>query len=168
MKLQSKLIGLLMLIFSVNLSAQITQGDLLKAWDKMTAMVVETAEAMPSEYYIFKPAEGLRDFASQITHTANGNYILARVFKLENPKIKITSKDKKEIIPAIKKSFLFIRKGIKEFTKEDLSEKIDFADQKIARFKVILMLTAHLQREQGKTIIYTRLKNIAPGRSDSW
>lgn len=81
--------GILLTIFCFcigsTMYSQINSEALVKAWDNMAGMVAETAKAMPSEYYSYKPTEELRDFASQIRHTAGANYLFATVVKLERP-----------------------------------------------------------------------------------
>ncbi|TJY38218.1 DinB family protein [Pontimicrobium aquaticum] len=150
--------------------SQINSEALIKAWDNMTNMVVETAEAMPSEYYSFKPTEELRDFTSQIGHTAGANYLFATVVKLERPDPSplTDTKNKNQIIKELKESFMFIRNGMTKLTNEDLNEEIEFFGRKMSRLQSILIMTSHLQREHGKTTIYTRLKNIAPGKTNGW
>ncbi len=152
------------------LLAQVSPQATLKAWDNMTKMVVETAKAMPSEHYSFKPTAELRDFAEQMGHTTGANYLFASVVKLQKPEPMPTSdsKEKKQVISELEASFAFIRSGMEKLSQEDLDQEIDFFGNKVPRFQAILMMTSHLQREQGKSTIYTRLKGVAPGGSAGW
>ncbi|UCD61745.1 MAG: DinB family protein [Flavobacteriaceae bacterium] len=150
--------------------AQVKPEKLLSAWDAMTTMVVETAQAMPAENYTFKPTEELRDFADQISHTTGANYLFASVVKLNTPDpMPLTdTKQKDEVIGQLKGSFTFIRDGIIKLTQADRNEEIEFFGNKMSRLQSILIMTSHLQREHGKTMIYTRLKGIAPGPTGGW
>ncbi len=152
------------------LFSQIAPKTIAKAWDNMTTMVVETAKAMPPENYGFKPTEELRDFAEQIGHTTGANYLFASVVKLNAPDPMPTSetKEKDQVVKELKASFAFIKGGIQKLTADDLNEEIEFFGSKMSRLQAILIMTSHLQREQGKTTIYTRLKGIAPGGSSGW
>ncbi|MCL6266932.1 DinB family protein [Flagellimonas myxillae] len=165
-----KLLCVVMLISFCGAQAQIKKENVLKAWDNMTKMVVETAKAMPEEHYEFKPTPELRDFAEQMAHTSGANYLFASVVKLESPKPNpVTStKVKQELIAQMEGSFAFIRSGIENLSMQDLGEEIEFFGNKMSRFQSILIMTSHLQREHGKSTIYTRLKGIPPGPSGGW
>ena len=165
------IIASLSCLFLTNVGfSQITPKAALKAWDNMTTMVVETAKAMPSQHYTFKPTQELRDFAEQIGHTTGANYLFASIVKLHAPDPMPTTdtKDKDQVIQELTASFAFIKGGMKKLTLADLNEEIEFFGNKMSRLQAILIMTSHLQREQGKTTIYTRLKGIAPGGSSGW
>ena len=171
--IQNTVKGLLLLLFYLsvsNINAQVKKENILVAWDNMTKMVVETAKAMPEENYSFKPTEELRDFAQQLAHTSGANYLFASVVKLETPDPNpITeTKAKNKVITELEGSFAFIRSGIAELNQEDLNEEIEFFGSKMSRLQSIFIMTGHLQREHGKSTIYTRLKGIAPGPSGGW
>jgi len=170
LKTTGTLIAMICLLFSTNLNAQISAKELTTAWDKMTNMVVETAKAMPNDQYTFKPTEELRDFASQIGHTTGANYMFASVVKLQRPKQSpaTKTKNKAQVVKELKASFAFIKSGMSKLTPADLNERIDFFGSKMSRLQSILIMTSHLQREHGKTTIYTRLKKIAPGKTGGW
>lgn len=150
--------------------AQVKKENVLAAWDSMTKMVVETAKAMPEEHYSFKPTEELRDFAEQMAHTSGANYLFASVVKLETPDPSpvTDTKMKKELVTQMEDSFAFIRSGIQNLNGHDLEEEIEFFGNKMSRLQSILIMTSHLQREHGKSTIYTRLKGVAPGPSGGW
>lgn len=158
------------ILLSNTMFAQVKPSAAVKAWDNMTAMVVETAQAMPEKNYAFKPTEGLRDFAEQIGHTTGANYLFASVVKLSRPEPSPTTstKVKAKVVKELKDSFAFIKGGMTKLTQADLNEEIEFFGSKMSRLQAILIMTSHLQREQGKTTIYTRLKGVAPGQSGGW
>ncbi len=158
-------------MFTLNVSkAQMKTENLVTAWDAMTKMVVETAKAMPEVNYSFKPTEELRDFAEQISHTSGANYLFASVVKLNTPDPNpvTDTKKKNEVIQQLQGSFAFIRDGMEKLKEEDLKEEIEFFGNKMSRLQSILIMTSHLQREHGKSTIYTRLKGIAPGPTGGW
>ena len=162
---------LFLFVLTINLTnAQVKPSQALKAWDNMAAMVIGTAEAMLANYYAFKPTKELRSFTDQIGHTAGANYLFASVVKLTAPKPPPMSgkKDKANVLKDLKASFEFIKSGMKKLTQQDLNEEIKFFGSTMSRLQAILIMTSHLQREHGKTTIYTRLKNIAPAKSGGW
>lgn len=169
-----KMKKLLILLFSLFLGnalfSQISPAAAVKAWDNMTTMVVETAKAMPAEHYSYKPTAELRDFAEQMGHTTGANYLFASVVGLHTPDPMPTSESKKkdQVIKELQASFAFIKGGMQKLSPTQLNEEIDFFGSKMPRLQAILIMTSHLQREQGKSTIYTRLKGIAPGGSAGW
>ena len=68
-------LAVILLLSMQETTAQLKPENLVTAWEAMTKMVVETATAMPEEYYTYKPTEELRDFADQIAHTSGANYL---------------------------------------------------------------------------------------------
>lgn len=169
-KLKTLFFVLLCTFMSANIFSQIKPSGLVEAWNNMAAMVIQTVKVMPSDHFTFKPTDKLVDFAGLAAHTASANYLFAPTVKLTTPKdIPVSaSKDKETIIKELKASFTFIEEGIKKLTSEDLNEEISFFGKKVPRLQAILMMTSHLQREQGKRITYTRLKGLAPARSAGW
>ena len=163
-------VGLLFLLVTFTTHAQLKTENLLTAWEAMTKMVVETAKAMPEEHYTFKPTDELRDFADQIGHTAGANYLFASVVNLSTPDPMPTTdtKNKQEVIHQLEGSFAYIKGGIEKLSDDELNEEIDFFGNKMSRLQSILIMTSHLQREHGKTTIYTRLKGVAPGPTGGW
>ncbi|RDY59763.1 DinB family protein [Flagellimonas nanhaiensis] len=161
---------LLLLVSFGTSKAQVKKESMLTAWDSMTKMVVETAKAMPEEHYTFKPTSELRDFSEQMAHTSGANYLFASVVKLNSPDPNPVTgtKVKKEVISQMEGSFAFIRSGMEKLKEEDLAEEIEFFGNKMSRLQSILIMTSHLQREHGKSTIYTRLKGVAPGPSGGW
>lgn len=58
-----------------SLSAQaISVEDVVVAWDRMTAMVVESVKRMPADRFGYVPTEPLRSFADQVNHTTMSNF----------------------------------------------------------------------------------------------
>ncbi|PWL39408.1 hypothetical protein DKG77_00790 [Flagellimonas aquimarina] len=165
--------GYFILLFALSFNfsqAQVKKENLLQAWDNMTKMVVGTAKAMPAEHYSFKPMQELRDFAEQMSHTSGANYLFASVVKLETPDPNpvTDTKVKKEVIKQMENSFVFIQSGIEKLSTEDLVEEIEFFGNKMSRLQGILIMTSHLQREHGKSIIYARLNGVTPAKSGGW
>lgn len=162
------LLGVL-LTFTFHGFSQITKEQAEKAWNGMSKMVIETANAMPAEHYEFTPHPDLRDFASQVGHTLGANYLFAPVVKRERPEtFPEETKEKEQILSDLRASFDFIAEGLHKLSAEDLNEEIEWFGQKMSRLQAILTMTDHLQREHGKTITYVRLKGITPAQSAGW
>jgi uncharacterized damage-inducible protein DinB len=148
-KFRSVLLIAVCLFLSTTAFSQIMPKVAEKAWDNMTKMVIDTANAMPGEHYTFNPAEGLRNFTEQIGHTTGANYLFASVVKLKRPNPSPTSKttEKAQVIKELTASFAFIKGGIQKLTQADLDEESQFFGRKMSRMQAFLIMTSHLQRE---------------------
>ena len=167
MNLLKNFFALLIVVISVNAQG-ISQKNLLEAWERMESMYVGSVEKMPAEYFDFSPIEPLATFAKLANHTTGANYLFASTVKLERPNEKTDATDKASVVKNLKKSFAFIKDGIKKMSDKDLAEEIEWFGRKMSRLNAILTMTDHLMREQGKVITYLRLKKTAPARSSGW
>ncbi|MBO3697346.1 DinB family protein [Roseivirga sp. E12] len=169
------MIALLGVQLSTNAQA-ITADDVLKTWDNLTRMVVESAKLMPAEHFNYTPGEPLRSFADQINHTTRSNIGFAASVKAGRPTFPVDPsnppKDKAAVIDLLEKSFQHFKSGLEKLSDEDLSETVPWgrrgSQKQITRLKAILIVTSHLQREHGKTMIYLREKGVAPAAAGSW
>lgn len=169
---------LLMLSVSYHVNAQaITTQDALAAWDKMTRMVVESAKLMPAEDFSFSPGEPLRNFANQLNHTTASNIGFAQAVKAGRPDFAIPDRNnppqgKEEVVSILEKSFAYFRSGLEQLSEADLEQTVPWGRPgnqiQITRLKAILIITSHLQREHGKTMMYLRAKGIKPASAGSW
>lgn len=166
-------IGVVLLcVLGMNAKAQqVTKAELVKAWDDMTAMVVGTAKAMPSEHYGWAPAEGVSYFGKLVSHQIQANYGFAPdIFGLPKPENSPSWDDevKDDIVKTMEASFKYIKDGIAKMTQANLDEQVEVFGNTSSRLRAILLLTSHLQREHGKAITYVRIKGVAPAGSGGW
>ncbi len=169
-------VALLLLIARVNAQA-ITPKDIIDSWDVMTTMVVESAKQMPAQHYQFTPGDPIRNFANQINHTTASNIGFAASVKAGQPDFAIPDRrnppqDKETVVDILEKSFKYFRSGLEKLSQSDLDEIVAWGHpsnpKKITRLKAILIVTSHLQREHGKTMMYLRAKGIKPAQAGSW
>lgn len=155
----------------------VTAADLIDAWDVMTEMVVAAAQAMPADAYTFTPGEPLRSFADQINHTTQSNLGFAQAVRAGRPDFPIPDRsnppqDKAAVIDLLTKSFAHFRSGLASLSDGDLAADVPWGPpsnrRPITRMKAFLIVTSHLQREHGKTIMYLRAQGITPPPSGSW
>ncbi|MCE7995382.1 MAG: DinB family protein [Roseivirga sp.] len=173
------LLGVILLAFtSQSVKAQaITVKDALAAWDKMATMVVESARLMPAADFDFSPGEPLRNFANQLNHTTASNIGFAQSVKAGRPDFAIPDRnnppqEKEAVIDILEKSFAYFRAGLEHLTESDLEQTVPWgrpgSKTQITRLKAILIITSHLQREHGKTMMYLRARGIVPAPAGSW
>ncbi|WP_298756871.1 DinB family protein [uncultured Psychroserpens sp.] len=163
--------------FMYSQNQAITKKDLVDSWEIMSAMVVESAKAMPADDFNYSPGEPIRNFANQLNHTTKSNIGLGSMifgkmpsFKMPNPQN--PPQEKKAVVDILEKSFEYFKENIEALSDESLSETISWGRQgsgiKITRLKGILIVFSHLQREHGKTMMYLRAKGIKPPAAGSW
>ncbi|MEO9801632.1 MAG: DinB family protein [Reichenbachiella sp.] len=159
-------------MISTSLFAQSIKTDrLVYEWSNMKNMVVNSAKAMPEEYYSQVPAEGLRSFEDQIKHiTTSNRFFVGYLAGVDNEKANANTmqnvKGKAAVIKDLEQSFDFVIKTLP--TIKGYDEQIDMFGQKLTRTEALMLTEHHLQREQGKITIYMRLKAVAPAKSTSW
>lgn len=167
----------LCLLGSQSLSAQsITIEQVRAAWGKMSDMVVESAKLMPAEHFDFTPGDPLRDFAAQLNHTTRSTIGFSYSVNAGRLDFKVDPKnppqDKAGVIDLLEKSFAHFAKGLDNLSTEDLEQTVPWGprgnQRQITRLKAILIVTSHLQREHGKTMMYLRAKGIQPAPAGSW
>ncbi len=169
---------MLLLLVSHGIKAQaITVKDALTAWDKMATMVVESAKLMPADDFGFSPVAPLRNFANQLNHTTASNIGFAQSVNAGRPDFAIPDRnnppqDKATVIDILEKSFAYFRGGLANLSDSDLAETVPWGrpgnQKQITRLKAVLIITSHLQREHGKTMMYLRAKGITPAPAGSW
>ena len=161
-----------------SLEAQaITPQDLLDSWDLMTEMVVASAKLMPAEHYGFTPGDPLRNFADQINHTTASNLGFAAAVNAGPPDFPLPDpsdppQDKATVVDLLEKSFAHFRSGLETLSQGDLDTQVPWGPRSnrrnISRLKAFLIVSSHLQREHGKTMMYLRAQGIAPAPAGSW
>ncbi len=153
----------------------VTKQDVVKAWDIITKMVVQSAQLMPDEHYAYSPGEPLRNFADQLNHTTASNIMFAPRIGAGPPNFPIPDRNnppqtKEKVMPILEQSFSYFKGALNNLADKDLSEKILWGRNQveITRLKAILIIMSHLQREHGKTMMYLRAKGITPPPAGSW
>ncbi|MEO9967404.1 MAG: DinB family protein [Reichenbachiella sp.] len=159
-------------MISTTLFAQSIKTErLVYEWSNMKNMVVNSAKAMPEEYYSQIPANGLKSFEDQIKHiTTSNRFFVGFLAGIDNEKANTNTiqnvNGKEAVIKDLEQSFDFVISTLPKIKGYD--EEINMFGQKLTRTEALMLTEHHLQREQGKVTIYMRLKNIAPAKSTSW
>lgn len=137
----------------------------------MKNMVVNSAKAMPEEYWDLVPAEGIRNFADQIKHISTSNRFFVGMLvgddnTAANKKTKESITGKEAIIKDLEQSFDYVIATLP--TIKGFDEPFDMFGQPVTRMESLMLTEHHLHREQGKITIYMRMKGVAPAKSTSW
>ena len=159
------------MIGSSAIAQSIQTARLVFEWKNMKNMVVNSAKAMPEEYFAMVPAEGLRSFEDQVKHiTTSNRFFVGFLAGIDNAEANKNTEEnisgKEAVIKDLEQSFDFVIETLPGI--EGYDDQIDMFGQKLTRTEALMLTEHHLHREQGKITIYMRLKNVAPAKSTSW
>lgn len=173
---------LLLLTTSIFAEKPVLVDEFLGQIDFMRGRVTQLAEAMPQSTYDWRPAEGVRSVGEVYLHTAFGNYICVTVsggmvpdevgfvmdFSKENDWDRQT-KDKKEIIDKMNKSFDILKNRVSNLTEEDLNREVEVFGMKMSVRNFIISMISHCHEHLGQSIAYARMNGVTPpwSKSDS-
>ena len=144
-------------------------------WERSIEYTIEVLEAMPEDYYSFKPVEEVRTFEDQAIHLVQ-NFKGLQKFITGNKECTLDSLNledlsKKEIIAAFKEAGEFIKVLSETQTKKNLKkDAIDFfkKDIPIKKEGIFWLMKDHLAHHRGQMIIYLRINGIKPPRYRGW
>lgn len=147
---------------------------LAEIWNISGDLALEFADAMPAEYYDYRPVDNdeLYTYAGQMLHIAQnsnglmGSYITGK----EPPKIPESAEgqSKDSIMAALRDAFDFGRQVIAEQTPESLIEEVEFFAGPLPRWHVIFIAQDHTAHHIGQSVIYLRAKGITPPSYRKW
>ena len=130
---------------------------------------VELAEAVPTEKYTWRPAEGVRSVSEVFLHIAAANYNIPRTFGFPSPAgftakgFDKSTSDKSKILETLKDSFTHMRQAVLNMPDSDLDKQVDwFTGSKITYRGVMLFIIAHMSEHLGQSIAYARINGIVP------
>ena len=161
--------------YTANAQDEVNQAfieDYLAKWENAEKYTVDVAEAMPAEFYDFKPTEGQRAFHEQLTHMC-GNMIWLSTSNLGGKGLATAEEEtpptgKEEVIALLKETFGYVRETISGFDPETIDEEVDFFAGPMSRRRVLLLMTDHLAHHRGQLVVYLRLQGIEPPRYRGW
>ncbi len=147
-------------------------ADYLSKWENAMEYTLEFAEAMPAEFYTFRPMEDERAFHEQLTHLC-GNMIWLSTSYLGGEGLPSAETDeppteKEEIIELIRESFEYTAKTIQAFDISQIDDEIEFFAGTMSKRKVFFLIADHLTHHRGQLVVYLRLKGIKPPGYRGW
>jgi uncharacterized damage-inducible protein DinB len=126
------------------------------------------AEAMPSEKYTWRPAEGVRSVGEVYTHIVAANYGIARALGTAPPAgldfktIPALSGDKQKLIQALKDSFAHFRGAIMALSEADADKPQKMFGRQTTVRGSFIMISGHFGEHLGQSIAYARVNGVVP------
>ena len=140
---------------------------LQRAWATVKQNMMEAAEKMPEENYMFEPNPEIRNFGELFGHTANAQFnACATASGQANPNQgkdqELLNKSKAEYVAALKASIDFCDPAYAALTDGTAMEMIKQGNNTAARGWVLANNVIHSNEMYGTTSVYMRLNNLVP------
>lgn len=170
-----KKLTFLFLIYSSCIMAQQTtpKEAFLEKWKNSKEYLLSIAEAMPEEFYGYKPTEPQMTFGDQLLHI-RGNMLWLGTTYFSDQKFdrdaltKDIPTSKATIIEEVTKAFDFVSEQISKTDPKDFVIVVDFFAGKKSKLQILNLLQDHVTHHRGQLIVYSNLKGIKPPRYVGW
>lgn len=142
---------------------------------------VAAAEAMPEEKFSATPEslnisgsefKGVRTFSAQVRHVAADNFAIWAPLtgKPEPAGINAPSgppemKSRSEVLKFLKDSFAYSHEAVKNLTRENELELVEFRGNKVTRISLVVLALTHINDHYGQIVEYLRMNGIVPPAS---
>jgi uncharacterized damage-inducible protein DinB len=126
------------------------------------------AEAMPTEKYTWRPAEGVRSVGEVFTHIIAANYGVARALGTAPPAgfdfkaIPALSADKPKVLQALKESFAHLRSATLALNDGDADKPQNMFGRQSTLRGSFTMIVGHFGEHLGQSIAYARVNGVVP------
>ena len=160
-------------LVSNSLFAQFTQSQQIAEWQRAKLYTKAYLDAMPENYFDFKPTKEIRSFAQQMLHLSDANYLLATVasdkqnpvgdvLAAHNMNEKNVSPTKEAVTKAVMDSYDWVITTLQSMTAAQLQETTKFGKHDIIKSGLYGKAFEHQTHIRGQTAIYLRLKGVTP------
>ncbi|MEO9477228.1 MAG: DinB family protein [Cyclobacteriaceae bacterium] len=141
--------------------------DYLSIWQVTTKNVIDIAEAMPEDFYDYKPNDSSKTFADQIGHIAMTTLYLSKGFVNGDWGTyndgSMAGKSKTEVVDLLKENLDESTKIIAGMPDEAANETIKaFGGKMVKRYVAVLFIQDHLTNHKAKANLYIRMNDIKP------
>jgi len=145
------------------------KAQLIKDWERAKVYTAEYLAAMPADKYAAKPVDGIRSFAEQMLHLAQGSIGLSangtgktRIFPGYNMEKFATAQSKDSVSYYVNASYDFAIEGIKAMDAAKFGELVKRGNLNESRLSWIMKGFEHQTHHRGQCTIYIRLQGVTP------
>ena len=169
MKKLSILITFLFVAFAAGTAtAQFTQPEMVKEWQRAKEYTKEYLDAMPADGFGFKPTPEIRSYAQQMLHLADVNFYfaasasgVASPMGKESAEKKVTP-TKEAVTKAVMDSYDFVISSLKGMSAAQLEETATAEGMSMKKSALFAKAFEHQTHHRGQCTIYLRLKGVKP------
>ncbi len=136
-------------------------------WKQSKEYMLEFAQAMPEDKYVFKPTEEVFSYAEQLLHLAGANYWFFSTLKGVKPPmsedaLKAEGKSGAEVKKLLEDSFTYGDEVVNGMDDASAAAEVTMGKNKLAAWKLLLFCADHITHHRGQTVVYLRLNGIKP------
>ena len=145
----------------------------LEKWNNSKNYLLEVAEAMPEDYYGFKPTEQQQSFKEQLIHIQENMNWLSFTYLINDPERLQAGKQhpddsKEEIISWLKKSFENSSEVVRQLQTSSLYDTVQFFNGPKNKYQILTLMQDHVTHHRGQLMVYLHLKGIATPKYTGW
>jgi uncharacterized damage-inducible protein DinB len=145
--------------------------DVQSDWERTKTLLLGLVNAMPDDKWSFKPTSAQQTFAERALHVADIDIKLFSTLggKTPAPAVNAKATTKAEAIAALQTSFDYGAAVLKEFTDQQLAERIasmPFLGPSASRLKIVYFSMQHTNDIYGQLVVYLRLNGVTPPASN--
>lgn len=149
-------------------SSEAEKEALVADWERAKTFTLEYIDAMSDEGFFKSPTDGIRTFAAQMLHVADGNAGLVGIAtgkagpfsgRVEQ-EASLDSKTK--VREAVAKSYDYVIGAIKDMDMSKATENTEAFEQSLPRIEWLKKAFEHQTHHRGQATIYLRMQGIAP------
>ena len=143
-------------------------GDVQADWAAQKERFVSAADAMPEDKFGYQPTPGQQSYGARIMHVVQTNQLLVGLGgKTPAPAINLKAATKAEVMTALRLSMDYWDVVLKEFTDQQLNERVAAGGFMASRLRLIYGSMQHNMDIYGQMVVYLRLNGIVPPASRS-
>ncbi|MFC7356082.1 DinB family protein [Jejudonia soesokkakensis] len=160
-----------MIVISATAQQADVKGAFLEKWENSKIYMLAIAEAMPEEYYDFKPTERQMTFKEQLMHIkSNMDWLSGTYFSTsESERGKnILPTTKAETIAILSEAFNNTKSILEKVPLKDLKETVTFFAGDKSKLQILNLLQDHVTHHRGQLIVYLNLNEIEPPGFVGW
>ncbi|WP_432672208.1 DinB family protein [Flavobacterium sp. SM2513] len=165
--------SLLLIVFISNfaMAQNATMDAFLEKWNNSKNYLLEVAQAMPEEFYDYKPTEREMTFSQQLLHIKeNMDWLSTTYFTDQDYKKMKVDKNysKEETIALLEKSFDSVFEIIKNSDPKLLDSKMEFFAGPKSKIQILNLLQDHVTHHRGQLLVYLNLNDVKPPKYVGW
>jgi uncharacterized damage-inducible protein DinB len=144
------------------------RGEILGQIEDAEKKLLALAEALPTEKFGWRPAEGVRSAGEVFAHVAGGNYFLPTFWGVKPPagvdprSFEKEGGDKAKTVDNLKKSFEHARQAILSVPDADLDKAVKLFGNDSTTRGAFMLVATHAHEHLGQSIAYARMNGVTP------
>jgi len=143
------------------------RAEFLLQMNDVQSKILELANAVPQEKYLWRPSENVRSVSEVYMHIAGGNFFLPTMAGVKAPEgysrdMEQTVTDKAKLLTILKQSFEHLRRAILSISDADLDKPAKWFGQETTVRGIFFNIANHMHEHLGQSIAYARMNGIVP------